>query len=376
MIFFRKLRAIFYKENRKKFSILRTIIKAIFSLFIIVLLPIIFFVIFIFVKPREILEFNNYIVEKITESKAIKKLSYESAKITIDKNFKLVYIVDNLDIDLNDLQLKFPKIFFKMNILDIIKKKVFFDNITITNLVSYLNYEEKDNKENISYDEIKQKISKIIDKLYNNTIIFNDLSINSSNFYFKNKKTNSIDKIEIVSSTLTLTKDDNLLLDFSITSKMNNEENIFSTNQCKIDNKKVISCKSIFYNLYTSSLFKIINKDILKYSENIDGLFNLEVNTYFENYTTITDSNFKINSKNGSFYIKELFKNKIYFKNLIVEGKSKDEDSININNIKVQLSDNKKDYMDFLMDLYFKNNDFLKINIYSTIIYICIKCFS
>ena len=364
MIFFRKLRAIFYKENRKKFSVLRTIIKAIFSLFTIVLLPILFFVIFISIEPREILDINDYIVKKIKQNEKVKKISYSSAKITIDKHFRIVYIVNNLDLALEDLRLKLPRASFKIDVLNIIKRKVFFNEININNLISYLDYEEKNDKEAMSYLEAKQYIYKILDKFYNNTIIFNNLSINNSNFYFKNIKTNDLDKLEIVGSTIKLERiGSELKLNLRITSKMNNEKSIFSTNNCFINNKKEVSCNSIFYNLYTSNLFKIIDKDILKYSEYIDGLFNLEVNTYFENYTDITDSNFKIDSKSGSFYIKELFKNKIYFKNLLINGKSKDEDTINITNIKAQLSDNKRDYMNFLMSLDFKNNDFLKLNI-------------
>ncbi len=364
MLFFRKLRAIFYKENRKKFSILRTIIKAIFSLFIIVLLPILFFIIFISIEPREIIDINDYIIKKIKQNEKVKKISFSSAKITIDKHFRIVYIINNLDFALEDLRLKLPQASFKIDILNIIKRRVFFNEININNLIGYLDYEEKNDKETMSYLEAKQYIYKILDKLYNNTIIFNNLSLNNSNFYFKNIKTNDLDKLEIVGSIIKLERlGSELKLNLRITSKMNNEKSIFSTNKCFINNKKEVSCNSIFYNLYTSNLFKIISKDILKYSEYVDGLFNLEVNTYFENYTDITDSNFKIDSKGGSFYIKEFFKNKIYFKNLLINGKSKDEDTINITNIKVQLSDNKKDYMDFLMSLDFKNNDFLKLSI-------------
>ena len=141
MIFFRKLRAIFYKENRKKFSVLRTIIKAIFSLFTIVLLPILFFVIFISIEPREILDINDYIIKKIKQNEKVKKISYSSAKITIDKHFRIVYIVNNLDLALEDLRLKLPRASFKIDVLNIIKRKVFFNEININNLISYLDYE-------------------------------------------------------------------------------------------------------------------------------------------------------------------------------------------------------------------------------------------
>ena len=364
MEFYRRLKIFFHKENRKKFSIVRTIIKAIFSLCVITILPILFFIIFIFKEPREIKPINDYIVSELKNYNI--SINYATAKITIDKKFRIVYQVKDLKLILsNNLAFSIPNTTFKIKFTDLIKKKVFFSNININGLIMYFIYDEnKISNNTLSYDDIKDILYSFIQGIHDGMSFFNKININNSNLFFSNKNGDSIDKLKIFNSDLTITKNNkkvNLSLD--LLSSMNDEEKIMSRNSCNILENKNINCKSTLYNLYTSSLFKILNKDILKYSENIEGLFNFEVNSYFENYTNLRDTDFKIYSESGSFYLKDFFSKKINYKNLIIDGDTIEDDNLILNKVTAKLNDDNKNDLDFSLYLNFKNKNFIDLNI-------------
>ena len=75
--FFRKFRIFLKKEDKKVFPVAIILFRIIASLFIILLLPVIFFIIFIMKEPREFVSINDYIIE-------IKNKLFEKIRKLID----------------------------------------------------------------------------------------------------------------------------------------------------------------------------------------------------------------------------------------------------------------------------------------------------
>ena len=370
MDFYKKIKIFCIKESRKKLSLLFIVVKAVLSLFIISLLPVIFFIIFIFKEPREIQPINDYIITKVQEQGI--GATYSSAKITINRRFRVIYKIENLRLKFeNGLNLTLPSVVFRIKISDILRKRVFFDDIVIDSLTSSFGYEEDiletdtENSTIFSYNDIKKTLYNIIDNLHNKIFIFDDLYINNSIFYFYNNKTKSLDKLNIFNSDIKIVKNNDFTnITFSILSSMNSDEKITSKNICTIKDDKKINCKSTLYNLYTSSLFNILNKDIVKYSENVEGLFDFEILAYFEDYINLKDTGFKIYSKAGSFYLKDFFSKKINYKDLEVDGDILEENNIVLNKVIAKLNDDGVNNMDFNLYLNFKNKERMDLNIY------------
>ena len=100
MSFFRKIRFFLKVENRKVFSFYIITFKLFFSLVVIALLPLVFFIIFIAKEPREVAPINDYVENKIKQLN-INGVKFASAKITFNRRFEFVYIVSDCFLHIN-----------------------------------------------------------------------------------------------------------------------------------------------------------------------------------------------------------------------------------------------------------------------------------
>ena len=368
--FFRKFRILLKSEDKKTFPVAIILFRIIASLFVILLLPLIFFIIFIAKEPREITSINTYIKNEIIKQ-GIDYINYSSAKMSFNKHFEVVYIVQDLDFAINNVFLKLPIVNFKIKLIDLIKNKVLLNEVELNNFVGHCGYENKNNEEHkrsLTYEEIESVIHNTLDYFINNRLIFKKFSIKDSIFYFFNKDISDIDKLNIHNTFIRIDKKKSSYLDLIINMNISNDnKRINSINSCNILSTKDITCKVRLNDLFMSDIIKIFTKNTptQKYVDNIEGVFNLEFNTSFKNYTKLIDSNFKITSNSGNFLLKDFFPNKIYYSNLVVSGASKNTNHILLNDVIAKIGtneDSQKNIADFKMFMDIKDKEFMKLN--------------
>lgn len=368
--FFRKFRIFLKKEDKKVFPVAIILFRIIASLFIILLLPVIFFIIFIMKEPREFVSINNYIKNKSAKI-GVKHIDFNSAKLGLNKHFEVVYIVKDLEVSIKDISVKFPTINFKIKLTDLIKHKIVFEEIELNKFVGHFGYENNENTNNKSsllYSDVENIIYNTLDYFVDKRLLFKNFTVKNSEFYFFNKDINDIDKLNIHSSKIEIKKHKSNILSVVVDMNITNEnKNIKSLNYCNISPTKHIDCKIQFSNLFVSDIIKIFTKNTpaQEYTDNINGIFNLEFYTYFTDYTTIQNSSFKITSNSGNFLLKDFFPNRIYYTNLFVEGTSKNVNHLSLSKVKAKVGTNKnlnKNTTDFKMSMDIKDKEFMKLN--------------
>ena len=368
--FFRKFRIFLKKEDKKVFPVAIILFRIIASLFIILLLPVIFFIIFIMKEPREFVSINNYIKNKSAEI-GVKHIDFNSAKLGLNKHFEVVYIVKDLEVSIKDVSVKFPTINFKIKLTDLIKHKIVFEEIELDKFVGHFGYENderRNNKSSLSYSDVEKIVHNTLDYFVNKRVMFKNFTIKNSEFYFFNRDIKDIDKINIHSSEIEIKKHKSNILTVLMNINITNEnKNIKSLNYCNISPTKHVDCKVQFNNLFISDVIKIFTKNTpaQEYTDNINGIFNLEFYISFIDYTKIQNSTFQITSNSGNFLLKEFFPDRIYYTNLFVEGTSKNVNHLSLNKVKAKVGTNKnlnKNTTDFKMSMDVKDKEFMKLN--------------
>lgn len=365
---FRKFRVFFRSEDRKVFPIYIIAFKIIISLVIMLLLPVIFFIAFIAGEPREIPSINRYIEDKIKQLD-IGDVGFENAKVSFNKKFEIVYFVSNFRCVLDNVAIKFPNIVFSIKIKDILKSNFSLHNIELRDFVGYFRYDNNNSEGySITYDEINTIIHDTLDYFIDKKPIFSQFIINNSKFYFYDKKANNIEKINIDNSSIQIKKNGKDIKLFIDTKVTNDGKKININNNCLITKNKKVSCSTNLQNMFMLDLIKIFTRDteINKYFENTNGVFDVNINTNFDNYTTPLKSSFIIKSKSGSVLIKEFFPNEIYYTNLQLFGSTTNDNHITLDRLNTTIGTDKtlnENNMNFKMFLDFKNKEFMKINI-------------
>ncbi|MDR1498776.1 MAG: hypothetical protein LBS34_00620, partial [Rickettsiales bacterium] len=366
----------FWKKGGKKkifflfFLLLRLLLALVFAL----MLPVLFFVIFIFREPREIEPINKHLDDLVRSRSSVEEVSYSNAKISINKNFELVYSVENLSFRINEIHLKFPKINFRLKFVDIIRRKFFINEVEIIDLVGYFGYKDHENtdtknteNENIklSYTEFSDMVYVFLKYLHNNVLPFNSLKISNNIFYFSNKTTGTVDKLKLVEGDIKIDNRTNINFLFNLKSIINDKKEILrSSNDCVIFDDKKINCKITLNNLPFHDVVEVFKKTthLKKYAEDINGNFDVRFDVFFEDYRNVKSSRFIITSSAGNFNLKNLFESRINYKNLNINGRTISHRGFILDNVKAKLfvGDNKT--IDFSMLLDVKKNELVTMD--------------
>lgn len=355
------------EEYEKDFSKIAILIRVAMSLFIILLLPLVFFIIFITIEPREIEPINNYLIKQINKLE-IQNLKYDSAKMSFNRHLEIVYIVSNIQFNKNNNIINLPNIILKIKLIDILFKNIIINKIELNNFSSYfINDGNKTEKSQLNIKDIQTFATKLIDYLNNKKLIFKKLQLKDSIFYVFDNNTKQTEKITVNNSFISFNKKFNTLKINTNTKLTSNHDIVQFNSRCVIENTKATTCITSFDNVFMMNVIKIFTKNTIlqKYSNNIDGNFNIKFNILLKDYFTPIKSNFTINSKNGSFLIGDIFPNRIFYNNLNITGQNKGKDAITIDKLNAQIWTNNKtpkEYTDFSMNMDFKNKQFINLN--------------
>jgi hypothetical protein len=180
-------------EDGKIFSFFYLLVRLLVVLLISFILPVLFFVTFIFIEPREVDKINEYIENVVKTTNIVQNISYESAKIGINKNFEFVYDIKDLEFKIKNTSLKFPKITLKLKIFDLIRKRLIISEVNINDLVGYINYNTENvvANDNFHYNKLLKIIHNFISYSHTRSLVFENIKIVDNNFYFFNKDTST-----------------------------------------------------------------------------------------------------------------------------------------------------------------------------------------
>ena len=355
------------------FSYFFILLKLIMAIVIAMLIPLSFLVVLLIKEPQEIEILNKFIDNKITETGLISNYKYNSAKIGIDKRLRITYNIYNLEFDYEDNFVMFPKIGFKFKIKDLIKKLFILDEIKINKLIAYVGYNQLEKQEEnnliINIDEVQAKIYEIIRYLHRENKIINSLSIGNSSLYIFDKNNGSSNKIDVIESHIKLSGKLNEIININTKLKLKINDNMDFVNMncnCSINENNDINCNLGINNFKVSSIdFASLSgykKDWLHESlNNIDGLFNFELNANFSNYINFIKANFNLYSNSGNFLVRQVFGDRIIYKNLSLDGETDGANHIKLNSVKINFISERVAKFYMTLDCY-KNRD-MKIDI-------------
>lgn len=368
--FFKKINEFYKREEKKFFSLFFVILKIVFSLFLTIVLPIIVFIIFIFLKPREIEKLNDFILTELHKIDAIEQVSFKNGKIFIDEYFDFVYTADDLNLKTKDnYSLNLPKISLKISLINFFINKKIINQIELNNL--YFKYDNIDNfKEIVDNNTTLLGVKKVINYIYKKNIPIKSFSLNDSIIDVSNKKF-YINKVDLnLNKYYIVKKELDINAEIGILKK---ENKVILKNNCTIGFDENINCQFNILDLSSNDLKELSEEYNLftDYVSNVDTQFSLNGSIYFKNYIEPEKLNFNFFSKNGNFYLKNFFSDKINYKNLFIFGELsrnlKQIDNLNVNSLIVFDDENKEvkldlDVREFLND---NNQQELDLNITS-----------
>ncbi len=344
------------------------------AILIAIIVPLLFLIILLIKEPQEIEVINKLIDQKIVENNLISKYKYSSAKIGIDKKLRLNYNIHDLEINYDDNFIVFPKISFKFSIRDLLLKIFVVDEVKVNKLVGYIGYNlsEGEKSKNLIIDDISElqfKIYELIRYIHRENKIINSLSISNSSFYIFDKNSNSVNKIDVFDSKIKLFGKLNEIININTKLKLKINENSDFVNtvfNCSIKNNDDINCNFGINNFKVGSidfvgLLGSKNKELQESLDSIDGLFNFESNLNFSNYINFDQASFKLYSNTGSFFIQQVFGDKITYKNLIVDGVTDSFDNIELKSVRINVISDSITELQLSLD-YYKNKN-MKIDI-------------
>ncbi len=349
-------------------------LKLLLAILIAITIPFLFLIVFLMKEPQEIEVVNKYIDQKIIENNLISRYKYDNAKIGIDKKLRLDFNMYNVELIYDDNFVIFPEISFKFNILDLLRKNFTISKIKVSKFIIYLGYSPSDDKKSSNLvvndvGELQFKIYELIRYIHRGNDIINSLSITDSSLYIFDKNSNSANKIDIVDSKIKLfgKLGEIVNIDTKIKIKINNSNDFVNTViNCSIKNNDDINCSFNLNNFKVNSidfvgLLKPKDNELQESLNSVDGLFNFESDLTFSNYINFNGATFKLYSSAGSFFIKQLFGDKVTYKNLMVDGTVEGLEHIELKTVKTNFVS--KEMMDFKLSLDYHKNQDMKIDI-------------
>lgn len=176
--------------------------------------------------------------------------SYDSAKIEIDRKFRLAYHLYNVGLKFENSFLFLPEITLCFRFRDLLRKKFIVHRLKIRNLVSYVGYDSipKNSHRGTllleSVDKFKQTLRELLQRLQNlnsknkKTRIISAVRVRNSTIYLYHRENGEMNKLDIVDSTFRLTDDSGTFFELG---KFNRLKKFFSSKKpLKTGNKAAV----------------------------------------------------------------------------------------------------------------------------------------
>lgn len=373
MKFFKKFYLFLKKEERKVVSFFSICLKILSSLCFTIILPIIIFGIFIFIKPREVVKINNMLIHEIEQIDKIKTFQFSKATISIDTYFNIVYSIYDLEIESVDniFQVKLPFITIKIDMINALFGKIKINDLMLSHLILSLDEIDltKESLENSTIVDTNDILTVILDAVYSYNLPIEEIVLEKSIIKVDNENEIYLNYLSLnLKEYYRIKKDMNILLSF----KTNKDSKpIIVESKCNFGLMKNINCDFKILDANSKDLVRLSKKYNLfyKYISNVDINFSLLGNAYIKDYVNIETLNFTIVSEIGNFNFKDFFNNKIEYKNLKIKGEVLNNfKAIKIDEIKTQIFDS---YLNNYFDFYLIFNKFKeknnKINLFISI---------
>ena len=330
-----------HKKNSKKSVIknkLPIFYKILLSLSIFFLLVLFYFVVLVSSSPRSI----NYVTQKIQENldknfdKRIKIgksfinfTSYGSFRISIN-NIRISYKEDPIDKKNNtEISAKkyfnIPKIEGEFSIFELIKFnlnphkiKIFNPEIFIENSYNLANASDQSNATESNNNEQLLFLLDFLSSLRKNKNPIENFEIQDAKIIFQNQNIKSIVIIKNSKISAKLNKESLDIFSQNLIYFANNKSESKLDSNCKLSKTDGLKCDVNIFNFVPNSIadFHPILNDLNKIETNINGSITLA----FNNSKGLKKLDFSFRADKGSFEFKDFFKEKIDFRQMVING--------------------------------------------------------
>lgn len=372
--FFNKIKS-FFKQQKSKIKLIFFILnKFLLSLFVVIFIPIVVFLIFIAIEPKEISTINDYLESKlnnIAELKDFSNIDFKHAKISCDSSLNIKYEIENLKFNDENINVNFNKIILKFNFFKLLQKRLFINEI----LLDKFDVKFKQNKENEEGYEIKAVVENTLNNLKGSLLKLNskkcELTIKkvvilNSKINIFNNFTKKYNIFVMNNLSLFFNKQDNkMFINLFYSGKINSNDKLKSQNLCIYDDKTYdLNCHINVHQLSSEEIVKMFPDNEFLEKNKITGNFDFNFQILLKNFAYIEKINFKINADSGYLKLKEVFNQKLFYKNLLLEGIIKNNLSkINLEKGNVILSNKNEEDLNVDFSINYKKRDVIEAKI-------------
>jgi hypothetical protein len=326
-----------------------------------VALPVCFFLIFIFHKPREIKVLNQYLDAFLKKYNEKIHYDYDNAKISIE-NISLMYHIKGLKINLGQNFLLLPDIELKINFLGLLQRRLILEEIRIDGLSSNINMDIPQflqiNRETFSREYLLQLINSLMEKLLMRgyeRVRVKTIKLANSSLQLLSQQQNLINQINFPDGSIRLQRRfHRLQLMLELQARLNKNSPILMGGNCYVDAKtKKNVCRLNIENIKPESLYlpKISEDHLVNFIKNLKGSLDIQLLMNFSSYTKLQNSSFTLTSRKGSFNLRQFFGGNINYTNLLITGETKDDHWLQLKDVTATLIPLAADKVNFSMSL-------------------------
>lgn len=318
------------KKTFLPFRFLSLLFGVLSLLFVLFLIPVIYFLILLYAEPRSIPAINMYLEQKINEGSGI-IFSMEDMKISLNNDLHIVVQGKDVNVRTAENNLNFPDVSLEFKLHHLISGnfRAHVISISKSRLTLYTNGEDKqgDLKEK-GYEKILEKVHSIVESISKTkkapkNLVFKDTIVD---IYTESDQVATYKKNIIVLPRTSLRVEKNISdTDFEINSVffLDNKHEMTTVQMfCNISWTKTLSCETMIQNLepVQYSVFAASNPVAFDYLSNLEGKINGDAFFSIDSDYELDKLKFNLISKVGSFHYKQFFPNKIAFEELEVSG--------------------------------------------------------
>jgi len=330
----RRLIIFIKKEERKAISLIKIVLKIAFSLFIICIIPIAYFLILISIEPRTFPEINNYIQNKILiSSQDSIDINTKNATLSFDiTSFNIVYNIKNFNKNKSPLSCQInnsnlivpPKFAVEINPLKLIVGKIKIENIIISDFCINLNKFQNPNpiQEQNTLQTNLQTLHNTINDLHKDRFSIKKFKTRNIQLKSNNKLILKINSAEFHTET------NNIMRSLETHYKINIQNNniakpVIIEGDCSILDNQDTNCNLNFFNLHPALLKTFVSQKntLNNYLDKVNANFIGTMDISLNNYTQLHHGSFEIFSSKGTFSVKNILPNQSQFSNFAIKGK-------------------------------------------------------
>ncbi len=339
------------KQNR----FLNSVYKYLFKIFKIIFLA--FFTVvclaiaLLFNEPRNITSLNIYVKSKLTKVESnIKYMDFSGANLFLDNKLNLVYDMKKFKIKFaNNHVLVLPHVICRISLARFLMLRFVFNSVTIEDLSIKLKAMPDINSFRTSGEFSLHKLHPYLDYIITKSVPLDKFIVNKSAVIVKQSGVIKLDYL--VFDLGKFSRKNKFLNVYGAIGTNSKNSTILLKNRCLLNKAKAIECSSDIQNINIKTLmpFGKNYQYIRPYINNIDTNLHGTASLKLTNYTHLENLEFRLDTKPGFFNLKKFFSKKIYFRNLQIFGRVKN----NFNHIKLDIRNTK-----FLFKEYKKPTNF------------------